>query len=73
MQMASTSNNKEEFYMAEVLVVTSKIKKLAKEQGMRTAADAVQALSDGVAAKMKEGIEKAKAAGKKTVQASDLV
>ena len=59
--------------MAEVLVVTSKVKKLAKEQGMRTSADAVQALSDIVAAKVKEGIEKARGAGKKTVQASDLV
>lgn len=58
--------------MSEVMVVTSKVKKLAKEQGMRTSADAVQTLSEFVAAKMKEGIEKAKAAGKKTVQASDL-
>lgn len=58
--------------MSEVLVVTSKVKKIAKEQGMRTGADAIQALSDVVVAKMKEGIEKARAAGKKTVQASDL-
>ncbi len=58
--------------MSEVLVVTSKVKKVAKEQGMRTAGDAIQVLSDLVAAKIKEGVEKAKAAGKKTVQASDL-
>ena len=58
--------------MSEILVVSSKVKKIAKEQGMRTSGDAVQALSDLVLAKMKEGIEKAKAGGKKTVQASDL-
>ena len=58
--------------MAENLVVTSKVKKLVKEQGMRTAGDAIEALSSVVEAKIKEGIEKAKAAGKKTVQASDL-
>ncbi|MBI4178649.1 hypothetical protein HY522_04380 [bacterium] len=58
--------------MAEVLVVTSKVKKVAKEAGMRTGGDAIQSLSDLVVAKLKEGIEKAKAAGKKTVQASDL-
>lgn len=58
--------------MAEILVVTSKIKKLVKEQGMRTAGDAIEALSTMVEAKIKEGVEKAKSAGKKTVQASDL-
>lgn len=58
--------------MAEVLVVTSKVKKVVKEQGMRTAGDAIEALSAIVEAKIKEGVEKAKAAGKKTVQASDI-
>ncbi len=58
--------------MAETLVVTSKVKKLIKEQGMRTSSDAIEALSSLVEAKAKEGVEKAKAAGKKTVQASDL-
>ncbi len=58
--------------MSEILVVSSKIKKLIKEQGMRTSADAIESLSNMVAAKAKEGVEKAKAAGKKTVQASDL-
>ncbi|OGH59253.1 MAG: hypothetical protein A3G34_02940 [Candidatus Lindowbacteria bacterium RIFCSPLOWO2_12_FULL_62_27] len=58
--------------MAEVLVVTSKIKKLIKEQGMRTSADVIEALSQMVEAKAKEAVERAKAAGKKTVQASDL-
>lgn len=58
--------------MSETLVVVSKVKKIAKEQGMRTSGDAMEALSAVVAAKIKEGIEKARAAGKKTVQASDL-
>ena len=58
--------------MAENLVVTSKVKKVVKELGMRTAGDAIEALSAMVEAKVKEGVEKAKAAGKKTVQASDL-
>ena len=58
--------------MSDMLVVTSKIKKIAKEQGMRTSADAVEALSAIVAEKVKGAIEKAKAAGKKTVQAADL-
>lgn len=58
--------------MAEILVVSSKVKKVIKEQGMRTSADAIEALSAMVEAKAKEGVERAKAAGKKTVQASDL-
>ena len=58
--------------MSEVLVVTSKVKKIAKEQGMRTSADAIEALSKIVEEKIKAGMEKAKAGGKKTVQASDI-
>ncbi len=58
--------------MAETLVVVSKVKKMAKEAGMRTGADAIEKLSQMVADKVKAGMEKAKASGKKTVQASDL-
>ena len=58
--------------MSDVLVVTSKVKKLVKEQGMRTGADAIEKLSQLVEAKIKDGLEKAKASGKKTVQAIDL-
>ncbi|MBI4835357.1 MAG: hypothetical protein HY811_11160 [Planctomycetes bacterium] len=58
--------------MAETLVVVSKVKKMAKEAGMRTGADAIEKLSLMVADKVKAGMEKAKASGKKTVQAIDL-
>ena len=58
--------------MSETLVVTSKIKKLVKEQGMRTGADAIEKLSRLVEGRIKVGIEKAKAAGKKTIQSIDL-
>ncbi len=58
--------------MSETLVVTSKIKKLVKEQGMRTGADAIEKLSQLVEGRIKAGIEKAKTAGKKTIQSIDL-
>ena len=61
-----------EAMMAETFVVVSKVKKLAKEMGMRTGADAIEVLSRAVEAKLKEGVEKAKAAGKKTVQGIDV-
>ncbi|MFA5795329.1 MAG: hypothetical protein WC980_09750 [Candidatus Brocadiia bacterium] len=59
--------------MAEVFVVTSKIKKMIKEQGMRTGADAIEALSKIVEEKAKAAVLKAKEAGKKTIQASDIL
>ncbi len=58
--------------MAEILVIASKVKRLIKEQGMRTSADAIEALSKIVEEKAKAGIEKARTAGKKTIQASDI-
>jgi hypothetical protein len=58
--------------MADLLVVTSKIKKMVKEQGMRTSADAIEKLSQLVEAKVKAGIEKAKTGSKKTIQAIDV-
>jgi histone H3/H4 len=58
--------------MSEVLVVASKVKKMVKEQGMRTGGDAIEKLSQMVEARVKAGVEKAKAAGKKTVQAIDV-
>ena len=58
--------------MAEILVVASKVKKLVKEQGMRTGGDAIEKLSQIVEARIKTGIEKAKAAGKKTIGAMDV-
>ena len=58
--------------MSEILVVASKVKKLIKEQGMRTGADALEALSKIVEEKAKAAMQKAKEAGKKTIQASDI-
>ncbi|MCK4908291.1 MAG: hypothetical protein KAS70_00190 [Planctomycetes bacterium] len=58
--------------MTENLVVVSKVKKVAKEQGMRTGADAIEKLSQIIEAKIASGIEKARASGKKTIQAIDL-
>ncbi len=59
--------------MAEVLVVTSKIKKMIKEQGdCNTSGETIQVLSDAVAALCKRGIENARADGRKTVMARDV-
>ena len=58
--------------MDEILVIASKVKKAVKAQGMRTGSDAIQKLSQIVEAKIKAGVEKAQAAGKKTIQAIDL-
>ncbi|MCB0413661.1 MAG: NFYB/HAP3 family transcription factor subunit [Bdellovibrionales bacterium] len=59
--------------MAEVLVVTSKVKKIIKEQGgCNTSAETVQILSEAVEALCKKGIESAKADGRKTVMARDI-
>lgn len=58
--------------MPETYVVVSKVKKLAKELGMRTGGDAIEKLSLVVEEKIKQGAEKAKQAGKKTIQALDV-
>ncbi|MFH1227864.1 MAG: histone [Planctomycetota bacterium] len=58
--------------MSEVFVIASKIKKMIKEQGMRTGGDAIEALSKIVEEKAKAAVQKAKDAGKKTIQASDI-
>lgn len=59
--------------MADVLVVTSKVKKLIKDQGdCNTSAETIQVLSDAVIALCKRGIENAKADGRKTVMARDI-
>lgn len=60
--------------MADVLVVTSKVKKFIKEQGqMNTSAETVDILSKAVEALCRRGIESAKADGRKTVMARDIV
>jgi histone H3/H4 len=63
---------KEEFKMAEVLVVTSKVKEAIKAQGCNTAGDAVEAISAKVNAMVKEAAERAKANGRKTVRGVDF-
>lgn len=60
--------------MADVLVVTSKVKKLIKDKyGFNTSAETVQILSKAVEALCEKGSEAAKADGRKTVMARDIV
>ena len=59
--------------MADVLVVTSKVKKLIKEQGdCNTSGETIAVLSEAVEALCRRGIENAKADGRKTVMARDI-
>lgn len=60
--------------MADILVVVSKIKKLVKEQGLRTGEGFIEALSKKVEEMVKKSIEKVKSEGKKkTLGAEDLM
>ncbi len=60
--------------MAEVLVVTSKIKKYIKEQGgCNTSSETIDVLSKAVEKLCQKGFESAKADGRKTVMARDIV
>ena len=60
--------------MADVLVVTSKVKKYIKEKGeMNTSAETVDILSKAVEQLCAKGIDAAKADGRKTVMARDIV
>jgi histone H3/H4 len=60
--------------MAEVLVVTSKVKKYIKEKGeMNTSAETVDILSKAIERLCAKGIESAKADGRKTVMARDII
>lgn len=59
--------------MADVLVVTSKVKKYIKEKGeCNTSAETIDQLSRAVEALCNRGIESAKADGRKTVMARDI-
>ena len=59
--------------MAEVLVVTSKVKKLIREKGQcNTSGETIDMLSKAVEALCAKGIENAKADGRKTVMARDI-
>jgi histone H3/H4 len=60
--------------MADVLVVTSKVKKFIKEQGeMNTSAETIDMLSKAIERLCAKGIESAKADGRKTVMARDII
>ncbi len=59
---------------AEILVVTSKVKKFIKEQGgCNTSSETVEALSKAVERLCQRGLESAKVDGRKTVMARDIV
>ena len=61
--------------MGDLLVVQSKVKEVAKKVGgkdLRFSGDDVKALSDKVAAILKEAASRAKANGRKTVKPQDL-
>lgn len=60
--------------MANVLVVTSKVKKFIKdESNCNTSAETIDILSKAVEQLCKKGIESAQADGRKTVMARDIV
>ena len=59
--------------MADVLVVTSKVKKFIKETGQcNTSGETIDQLSKAVEALCRRGVENAKADGRKTVMARDI-
>ena len=59
---------------ADILVVTSKVKKYIKEKGeMNTSAETIDMLTKAVERLCAKGIESAKADGRKTVMARDIV
>lgn len=60
--------------MADVLVVTSKVKKHIKESGgCNTSSETVEVLSKAIERLCEKGIESAKADGRKTVMARDII
>lgn len=60
--------------MAEILVVTSKIKKYIKESsGYNTSSETIDILSKAVERLCERGIETAKSNGRKTVMARDII
>lgn len=60
--------------MSDILVVTSKVKKFIKEKGeMNTSAETIDMLTKAVERLCLKGIESAKADGRKTVMARDII
>ncbi len=59
---------------ADILVVTSKVKKFIKEKSeMNTSAETIDVLSKAIERLCAKGIESAKADGRKTVMARDIM
>lgn len=58
--------------MAEKLVVTSKVKQLAKKKGLRMGADAIDSLSAHVAILVARAAEAAKADKRGTIKERDV-
>jgi len=59
--------------MADLLVVTSKVKKFVREKaGFNTSAETLEALSQLVEKHCMEAIDRARADGRKTVKARDV-
>ena len=60
--------------MADVLVVTSKVKKFIKENGdCNTSGETIDTLSKAMEKLCQKGIDSAKSDGRKTVMARDIV
>ena len=58
--------------MADILVVQSKVKGVAKKNKMRFSADAVSALSDCVKSCIEKAAKRAKANRRMTIKAQDI-
>lgn len=60
--------------MADVLVVTSKVKKFIKDNGQcNTSSETIDVLSQAIEKLCRKGIDAAKADGRKTVMARDII
>ena len=63
-----------EVSLADVLVITSKVKKFIKaKDGCNTSAETIDMLSKAVERLCQKGVDSAKADGRKTVMARDIV
>ncbi len=58
--------------MADLLVVGSKVKEVAKKEGLATGSDVAEALSKIVDRVIREGAKRAKSNGRKTLRGSDV-
>jgi phosphohistidine swiveling domain-containing protein len=58
--------------MADMMVVTSKVKAYIKEKGCMTSGDAVEALNKKVACMLDSAVERTKANKRSTVKPQDL-